>query len=520
MVAGALWRETWRKTWLPGALLCALAIAIRLLVATRREGIESDGIAYLQNATALFANWREVNVLHPPLYSLLLAPFLGVWNDPEWTARVLSAVLGGLWIWPTLWLADETTDEAVLWTAGLLVALTPSAIEASTKVLAEATFGLCLTLFLFVLVRTLRVGSWGLAVATGILGGLSTLARPEGMAYLALAWVLLILAPALFGSLWTRRLVLARLAIVTVCWIAIVSPYMALVRSHTGHWHWSGKGGVSLVFGESVGDEQQASFYERRLAELRSEDVPSGVLAYALAHPGAMAKRVAINLHLIDKYVISSLLAGGGFALLVLGIVQLRFRRPPGPPEWILAVVPLPLAGVLVYLVDARYFVSLIPVFAILGGIGLARLPAAGGSPRGRLSRRSLLWLTLVLISFVPWIVRPWFRQDPAAVEKAAGMWLRRTGGPKVPFIGSYGSAIYYTESHAIPFALHSLESLIQAGRRAGVRYLLADNYRLPQSRPDLAGLLGEKPPASPDLELVHRVEDRAGRRILIYRIR
>jgi 4-amino-4-deoxy-L-arabinose transferase-like glycosyltransferase len=207
---------TYRSIWLPGAILSVLAIALRILVAGQREGIEGDGIIYLQNAQALITNWRSLNVIHPPLYSLVLAPFLWLWSDPEWGGRVISAVLGGLWIWPTLWLARETTDEVVSWTAGLLVALTPAAIEASTKVLSEATFGLCLTIFLVFLVRSLRTGSWVSAALTGILGGLATLARPDGMGYLALTWGLLVFAPMYFAELWTRRAVITRLTVITL----------------------------------------------------------------------------------------------------------------------------------------------------------------------------------------------------------------------------------------------------------------------------------------------------------------
>ncbi|HTU03200.1 MAG TPA: hypothetical protein VMG58_15325, partial [Candidatus Sulfotelmatobacter sp.] len=62
--------------WSAALTLSILAIALRILVASRREGIEIDGILYLQNARALLTDWRSINAIHPPLYSLLLAPFL------------------------------------------------------------------------------------------------------------------------------------------------------------------------------------------------------------------------------------------------------------------------------------------------------------------------------------------------------------------------------------------------------------------------------------------------------------
>ena len=131
--------------WLPGLILSGAAILLRVAVASRREGIEVDGITYLNNARALLSDFGAFTVLHPPLYSILLTPFLWLSADAEWVARVVSAVLGGLWVWPTLWLSRGATDARVAWLAGLLVAVSPSAVEASTRVLSEPIAGLTLT---------------------------------------------------------------------------------------------------------------------------------------------------------------------------------------------------------------------------------------------------------------------------------------------------------------------------------------------------------------------------------------
>jgi 4-amino-4-deoxy-L-arabinose transferase-like glycosyltransferase len=509
-----------REVWLPGLVLTTLAILVRILAATWREGIEIDGITYLQNATALWGDWKRFNALHPPLFSLALAPLSGLWSDPEWAARVFSAVCGGLWVWPTLWLARETTDEPVSWTAGLLVALMPAGVEAGTRVLPEALFGLCLTLCLVALVRTLRTGAWAPTILVGLLGGLATLARPEGMGYLVLSVSLLLLAPALGEAHWTGRRVLTRILAIILLWVAVLSPYLIAIRRQTGHWHWSGKVGITLRWAESVGADQPGVVVERTITEAGTDEVPSGILAYGLTHPGATVRRVVINLHLMDKYTLPGLLQSAGIALVFLGVLHLRWRRPPSPPEWFLAVVPLPAAGFLLFVVESRYFVPLIPVLSIIAGVGLARL---GRREESAPSRRSFVLGTLVLaaalLSFIPWIVRPWFRQDPAAVEKAAGLWLRRSHGPGATFLGRYPVVAYYAGAQGIPFARRSLDDLVAEGRKGGARYLVADNVRLPESRPDLLALAAGQP-GRPDLELAHVVEDRAGRRVAIYRLR
>ena len=519
--AGLSRTQMFRSIWLPGMVLSVVAILLRVLVATRREGIDIDGITYLQTAEAFVKDWRTISILHPPLYSLILAPFHGFWSDPEWGARVVNAVLGGLWVWPTLWLARETTDEDVSWTAGLLVAVMPAAVEASTRILSEATFGLCLTLFLAAFVRALRTATPGWVGLAGVMGGLATLARPEGMGYLILALCLLMLAPRLVGARWTKRLVLMGLATVTITWFAVLAPYMVVVEQQTGHWNWSGKLGWTLRWAESVGQERQVEFSGRVMSETREEDLLQDLPAYVAAHPGDVASRVVINLHLLEKYTLPALLHTGGIALLVLGIVHLRFRRAPSPPEWFLALTPIPLAGLLLFLVEARYFVSIIPVASIIAGIGLARVGCRVGMPRSRrLSRTGMLLLVVAVLSFVPYNLRPWFRQDPPGVEKAAGLWLLKAAGAGTGFIGSYPRIEYYAKSRGLRFAQRSLNDLLAEGKNHGARFLIVDSFLLPSLRPDMLALVREDSWRYPDLEVAHVVEDRAGSRVVIYRIK
>jgi 4-amino-4-deoxy-L-arabinose transferase-like glycosyltransferase len=519
---GAFPAERPAAVWVPGITLCLAAAGLRILVAAQRDGIEVDGITYLRNAQALWSGWDAVDVLHPPLYSILLAPVLGFSGDPEWSARLTSAVLGALWVLPTLWLARETTDLRVSWTAGLLVACFPAAVEAGTRVLSEATYGLCLIAFLAALAGTLNRTGFALAASAGILGGLATLARPEGMAYLFLAWSLLAAAPWMLRARWTvRRAALAILA-VTIAWGVTVAPYAALVRQRTGHWHWSGKSGITLAWGESVGQEQPALVIERFLAGLQNTEVPISLGAYAVERPWAMARRLAFGLHDMDRHVAPALLQTGGIVLLTLGLLRLRRRGASGPPEWFLPLALLPSGCVLLFLPSPRYFAPLLPVIAIIAGIGLARFGETGERAESawRVGAAPVV-LVLALLSFVPWVARPWFRHDSAGVEKAAALWLRDAAGPGTVFVGRHPRVAFYARAREIPLAERPLGELLAEGRGAGARFLIVDNIHLPGLRPDLLPLAGGDPGRySRDLTLAHIAEDRSGNRVILYRIR
>jgi 4-amino-4-deoxy-L-arabinose transferase-like glycosyltransferase len=519
--AGITSEGSFRATILPGLVLSCLAITLRILVATRRDGIEIDGMTYLRNAQALWTDWSAVDVLHPPLYSVLLAPFLGLWSDPEWGARVLSALLGGLWVWPTLWLAGETTSQRVQWSAGLLVAFMPAAVEASTRVLAEATYGLFLTAYLAMLARTLARRSPGLALVTGVLGGLATLARPEGMTYLVLGWGVLVCAWLTLQPGWSLRQAMLALFALSLAWLLVIAPYSALVWRQTGQWHWSGKMGITLAWGESVGQEQPAVFIDRFLTELRPEALPTSLLGYLLTHPLEMLRRIAINLHHLDKYALPALLPSGGLILVGFGLFRLRWSRSSIRPEWLLVAALLPAMGTLLFLASARYLTPLIPVLSLIAAIGLGRMgsPAETDAP-DRLSGGARILLALLLVSFIPWIVRPWYRHDAAGVERAAAEWLRREAGSGVVFVGRHPRVSYYAGARELPLGTRRLDILLREGPQAGARFLIVDNINLPDLRPDLLPLVGGDPGGHRELELAHVEEDRSGNRVVIYRLR
>ena len=77
----------------------------------------------------------------------------------------------------------------------------------------------------------------------------------------------------------------------------------------------------------------------------------------------------------------------------------------------------------------------------------------------------------------------------------------------------------HYAGARAIPFGQRSLDAALAEGRSRGARFVVADSVRLPESRPDLLGLVAGAR-VRPDLELAHVEEDRAGRRVVIYQIR
>jgi 4-amino-4-deoxy-L-arabinose transferase-like glycosyltransferase len=472
-----------------------------------------DGILYLANAAALRGDLTRFNPVHQPLYSLVLALFVPPGADGEWTARVVAAVAGGLWVWPALWLARETTEAPVAWPVGLLVAFMPAAVDAGTRVLPDTLLGLLMTAALAACLAAARTGSAVAGAATGVLGALAALAHPVGVGTLALTLALLVLAPRWAPPVRSRSRTLAAAALALAA-VVVLAPQIWLVHESTGQWSWTGKRlGYTLTFAEHVGDERPMASAERLTSAVRVEETPASVLTYAWEQPGELARRVLVNLHLVDKYTLPGLLQSGGLVLVALGLARLRWRD--ARLEWVLAAALVPLGALLLLSVESRYFVPSLPVLAVIAGIGVVRLSPAAAP---RLPARGAVALVLALLSFAPWLVRPWFREDASALDRRAGRWLRADAGTGTAFLGRYPVIGYYAGARDIPLGELSLDAALAEARRQGARFLIVDSVRTPEVRPDLLPLLGGAT-SRPDLALAQSIEDRTGRRVMIFRI-
>src|SRR5256885_11925920 len=147
------------------------------------------------------------------------------------------------------------------------------------------------------------------AALTGGAGALATLAHPVGVGFLTLAVALLLLAPRWTPPAWPAPRPLRSAAVIAVAVALVLAPQVLFVRELTGTWSWTGKRlGYTLTFSEHVGAERPVAAAERLTAEVRSEDAPPSMLAYAWRSPAELVKRVVVNLHLVDKSTLPGLL--------------------------------------------------------------------------------------------------------------------------------------------------------------------------------------------------------------------
>lgn len=205
---------------LSGVTLVAVAVRAPLL----GEGYAApDTSHYLEVAHGVLNGGFPDNV-RPPAYASLLALFDAVGADPVIAVVLLQNLVGMILPAAVLLIGWRFFSPAVGIVAGLLTAASPLMIVTEQFALAEYLFGVVLlaaTVLLATAVLRMRADrvSWRLLVVTGVMFGLATLLRANGLlALMAIPIVLLIGAQSWRAALRASGIAVAAMLLVLAPW--------------------------------------------------------------------------------------------------------------------------------------------------------------------------------------------------------------------------------------------------------------------------------------------------------------
>ena len=182
------------------ALLGAAALAVRLLyilvIARDPVGVGGDASFYHSAANQLADGhffYREIfghaypTALHPPLFSIVLAPVALLGGVHLGAQRVVGCVIGSISVVLIAALGSRVGGRRAGLLAGSVAVVYPPFVTADGSLMSEPLYVLLVTVALLLAVR--RPSSMGRAAALGGTIGLSVLTRTEGALLLVLlAW--------------------------------------------------------------------------------------------------------------------------------------------------------------------------------------------------------------------------------------------------------------------------------------------------------------------------------------------
>jgi 4-amino-4-deoxy-L-arabinose transferase-like glycosyltransferase len=237
------------------AVIAAVALLLRFaaLIVRGPSAMDWDGANFIRTAQNLLAGHGydgirgTINVVHAPLYPLLIAALTVVTRNAEESALILSIAAGALFPVVIYILAKRAFDERTGIIAAIIVAIHPVMIGLSLQLLADQLAFVLEFAGLAVFLRWLDRKRMPDLAITGALVGLAYLARPEAIIDIVVAAAALI---ALGWRNWRRTA--GSLLWLCVPFVLLMAPYVAFLTNATGHLMWEGKSPVNYAIGVRI----------------------------------------------------------------------------------------------------------------------------------------------------------------------------------------------------------------------------------------------------------------------------
>jgi 4-amino-4-deoxy-L-arabinose transferase-like glycosyltransferase len=483
-------------------VLAGLAMVLRIgaLVLQGPTAVEGDAANYARIAQNFHDGVGNVtirgvpNVLHAPLYPLLMAALLFVVRSPEAAGIAISLAAGTLLVVMIYRLTAAIADARSATVAGILAALHPILIGASIVGLSECLFMALVFTGLDALVRALQRASYGRMAFAGVCFGGAYVTREEGLAYAAIGAVAVIVA-----SLYARpspRIIAAQLLALLVPFAICAAPYVAFLTNVTGHVVFEAKSASNLSIAMQM---RRGSSYLAaadaigpNLQDVGVEMGPSYPFSDARVDvpPAGTRLRLALQRapqHLVDLLRVLGAKHNGTPLFLVFALIgavwQMR-SRSLGYGLILVACLLAEFAALLsIYHFWDRYAVPFAALLIPWTGCGIVVVARWAGqklvrTPPARLAAAGWTLAFLVGLSWYAITVRDLrlYAEDPT-LYRDAGAWISTHGPHRAVVMTADYSTAYYSDgtARALPYA---------AGRTA-LRYIdsRAPNFVVVSSR-------------------------------------
>lgn len=491
-------------------LAVVVALLVRLYFFRFHTGVEGDGVHYADLARKIVRGtlWDGFYAYRASLYQVMVAGTALLTSfELETAGRLVSAFWGSLLTIPVYFLGRALGSRTVGVIAVALVIVHQTLISYSAMLFTEPTYMFFLyTGLLLVWVLLARPNALT-ALAAGVLIGVASLVRAEGVVYFVGVFTVLV-AMAFFGrNTANSRLPVFSVLVFAVAFAATAGSASYWMWSKTGETPFASKSTVNLLIGEDVGeyDVQKAS---QRLLSLSpdaatlafsTEAANTSLVDYLASHPLQLLARAYRNLGLLDRQVLVSALRPSDlsgatlafFALVTLGLFGTPWRRHTfGIHLYLLLIVWIGIASYVLFFFHARLLLPVLPVFIVWASQGMVnfsqwatiswRAWSSGESAERHAlpsadRRALLLGLSLSLLMLFNNLRTAEYYVDPLTqAYKTTGLWLKAYLPPQQVLMADNPFVPYYYDSGqyvVLPYA--EWPATVDFARKNQVQYIL-----------------------------------------------
>ncbi len=369
------------------------ALVLRCLVLLLWTGaIDGEGAEYARIAQNLlwgrgYSGIAEPGkqLFFPPLFPFAIAGLGWILRDMELAARSISVVMGAVLVLPTYSAARRMFDHRIGLLAGAIVAGHPYLVYMSIRANCEMTYLTLLMSGIALTFVTISSGSYRTFALAGTSFGLAALVRPEALAYLVVSALVIVLG-SLVNGVTPHAALARRIGLMLGVFALISAPYTAWLSIQTGALRLEGKSALNLAtdrriaageppyaaeFGIDKSGRERGVWNQPNLVTIQQSS--SGVLGL-VRHLRLKARTVIFNM---SQAMVSNTFGGPAmFLLVVLGILAAPWSRLQAVfHTQLLSVVGLTALGTFfIYYTADRFYVALIPAYAIWAANGCRRL--------------------------------------------------------------------------------------------------------------------------------------------------
>ena len=533
------------EVWTLAAIVLA-AFVVRVLISVLADRvIKWDEPDYLRLGVNLLTGRGFTTSGYPELHYTPLFPILSaavglLIHNLEAGSEVVNIICGSLLLVPVYGIGRRIYGRRVATVAICLLAVLP-ALTTSVQywgTMSEPLYILLIYSGLFAVLRAAFDDSLAFYAVAGGLFSLAYLTRPEGITYVAVMLVFIVVLKAIRRTLFVRHTLMGLLLFAGV-FVLVTLPYMLYLHRHTGQWTVTGKLGVTYEIGAAVVAKDPAE-YDRVTASLDSEGkeiiwfsqerFEVSLPDLILRDPAAFLQRIASNARTLKgRFFRRTSFSTYLLIPVFLGLFGVAWNRERAINEAFMALCMAPVLSFLPFHIELRFFSPVFPALLICTAHGLVWLGDwLAATLKNLLDRRSdrwqrfALWAPSGLVVLYFLVMQPLAIRDGLEVTNFArrdvGLWMQENIPSDAVIMARDLSIAVYAERDWVPSPHAEYERYISYARSHGADYLVADEWELTVLRPQLGFLLNTGQPLD-DLELAYEYRDEKGLTV-VYRIK
>lgn len=524
-------RDRWGRQALNMGVLVLCALLLRILFWDGSKALWGDAVHYANVAAVLLTPQATLDPVYLSLFSPLVALFHLLGNSLETSTILASLVPGSLLVIPVYLLGERIYGRPAALLAALLIIIHPRLVQFSLMGYTEALYISLLVSSMYLGYVSITGGGTFALVGTGVFLGLTFLTRNEGLAYLPIYLLLLVISKrTALGGVPRMQLAL-RAGVVLLGFALVVGAYYAYFSSRTVGGVFGAKGAVNLLVGDSFNDPEA---WHRKVYGLAEDGVTprlteelKGVspVQYIVRHPGSLARRYVRNLQAMAEFFLPRLIVSPLILLLApLGLFSSAWDGRRWVAErYLISFFLFPFLFYPLFLVQPQYFLQALPILFLWTGKGALAaekwLQKTAGNVGSSLRVPGWIVPVLLIMTLLPITALLQVRENRRGMEyKEAGIWMRENLPANARFM-AWGPmiAFYSGNNNGLFLPSGSYDQLINFARHHQVEYLVIDEGSV-AARPEIRFLVnGDR--FSPELELVYKDNRRPAQRLLVYRI-